>query len=411
MNRADHLSGVALVHDPALSHYVFTPNHPMQPVRVSLTLDLAGMVGLLGHPSLRAVRPQPATDEDLARVHTPAYIRTVRALGEHPDDAWAALRQEASRAGLTSADNTPFAGMHDVTSLVAGSTLSAARLVMSGQVSHAFSIAGGLHHAHADRASGFCIYNDLGVAIAGLRAEYPDCRVAYIDVDAHHGDGVQDMFYDDPTVLTISLHESGRYLFPGTGFINELGAGRGYGMSVNIPLEPYTWDALFLEAFDEIVPPLLQAFRPDIIVTQAGCDSHFLDPLTHLATTTDLWPPLMQRIDALAHDLCQGRLVVTGGGGYAIYEVVPRAWTRVLASLLGVSCDGDLPAAWLERANRMSEQRVAEAGIHRFGDDDPQLLPPHRIDAVRAATTSTLRRLRDMVFPLHHLPASPDMII
>jgi acetoin utilization protein AcuC len=270
---------------------------------------------------------------------------------------------------------------------------------MAGEAAHAFSIAGGLHHAHYDRAAGFCIYNDPAIAIAAVRQEYGG-RVAYVDVDAHHGDGVQERFYDDPHVLTISLHESGRYLFPGTGFVREIGEGQGYGFAANVPLEPYTGDDPFLAAFGAVVPPLLRAFQPDLIVVEAGADSHFTDPITHLATTTRLWPPLIEEIHALAHELCAGRLLVTGGGGYQPHTVVPRAWTLVFAALCGrVPADDRLPAEWLDLCRSYAGGPVPETLFDRDGLD----LPPEHAERIAAQTERTVASLQNLLFPLHGL--------
>ncbi len=341
MNKPAHLP-VALVFDERLTAYDFGPTHPMQPSRLVLTVALLRALSLLDHPQARVLAPTPATVEELCLVHAPHYVEIVEALSADPRAAQGTLRHAAQQAGLTQADNPIFPGTHEASALVAGATLTGARAIMDGAVAHAFSIAGGLHHAHYDHAAGFCIYNDPAIAIAAIRREY-DCRVAYVDVDAHHGDGVQERFYDDPHVLTISLHESGRYLFPGTGFVHEIGEGAGRGFAANIPLEPYTGDATFLHAFRAVVPPLLRAFQPDLIVAEAGADSHFTDPITHLATTTRLWPPLIGELHLLAHDLCEGRLLVTGGGGYQPHTVVPRSWTLVFAALLDRVPDDTLP--------------------------------------------------------------------
>lgn len=231
-----------------------------------------------------------------------------------------------------------------------------------------------------------------------MQREY-DCRVAYIDVDAHHGDGVQERFYDDPHVLTISLHESGRYLFPGTGFIHEIGEGAGRGYAANVPLEPYTDDRTFLTAFHAVVPPLVRAFQPDLIVVEAGADSHFTDPITHLATTTRLWPPLMGELHMLAHDLCQGRLLVTGGGGYQPHTVVPRSWTLVFAALRGLMPDDTLPEAWRELCRGYTGGTAPETMLDRDG----LAIPPDHAEEIALRTTRTVQNLKDLLFPLHGL--------
>jgi acetoin utilization protein AcuC len=305
--------------------YRLSEDHPLQPLRVQLTIDLIHELGLDAHAAV--LPPRPATDEEIGLCHSPGYVDLVRRLS-----AGAAVDREAVEAGFGSPDNPVAPGMHDACAAVVGASLVAAEAVHSGASAHAFSPAGGLHHAMRERASGFCVYNDVAIAVAWLRAR--GHRVACVDVDVHHGDGTQALFYSDPDVLTISLHESGRYLFPGTGFPDETGVGPARGTSANLPLAPYTWDEPWLAAFEATVPPLLRAFRPTVLVTQDGCDTHALDPLAHLLGSTAIWPRVGRRFHELAHELCEGRWVATGGGGYAVREVVPRAWTLLFAEMV-----------------------------------------------------------------------------
>jgi acetoin utilization protein AcuC len=320
---------VGLVWGDALMAYQLSEDHPLQPIRVKLTVELIERLGLLDGVPVMA--PRQATDDELARTHSPAFVELVRRLGD-PAARRGVDRGEIARHGFGTADNPIADGMHESAATVAGASLVAAEAVHSGRVAHAFSPAGGLHHAQHERASGFCVYNDVAVAAAWLRDA--GHRVACVDVDVHHGDGTHLLFQDDPRVLTISVHESGRYLFPGTGFPEETGSGAGAGTSANLPLTPYTWDEPWLAAFDAVVPPLLRRFRPTVLVTQDGCDSHVLDPLAHLRTSTAIWPHVGRRFHRLAHELCGGRWVALGGGGYAIREVVPRAWTLLFAEML-----------------------------------------------------------------------------
>jgi acetoin utilization protein AcuC len=235
-------------------------------------------------------------------------------------------------SGFDSADNPISDELHEGTALVAGATLVGAEAIAAGRALHVFSPSGGLHHAMRSRASGFCTYDDAAIACRWLKDR--GHRVAYVDVDVHHGDGVERIFYDDPDVLTISLHESGRYLFPGTGFPEDLGSGRGKGAAVNLPFLPFTWDEPWLEGFNRVVPAVLRRFRPTVLVTQDGCDTHHLDPLAHLAGTTRIWPEVGRVFHELAHELCEGRWLALGGGGYAVREVVPRAWTLFFAEMV-----------------------------------------------------------------------------
>ena len=236
--------------------------------------------------------------------------------------------------GLGTDDNPIFPDMHHATAHIVGATVEACRQVWSGESLHSANITGGLHHAMPDRASGFCIYNDVAVGIQSLLDQGAE-RVAYVDLDVHHGDGVERIFWDDPRVLTISLHETGQMLFPGTGFPHDLGGPEALGSAVNVALPPGTGDAGWLRAFHAVVPPLLREFKPQVLVTQHGCDSHAEDPLAHLMLTVDGQRAAYLAVHELAHELCEGRWVATGGGGYAIVDVVPRAWSHLLAIVVG----------------------------------------------------------------------------
>ena len=320
---------VALVYGDALMKHHLSDEHPLQPIRVKLAVDLIKSTGLIEHSHL--VPPRAATIDELALVHSREYIGLVRKLSD-PAGRRHVSPDEIDAAGFASADNPISDELHEGTSLVVGASMVAAEAIDSGAALHAFSPSGGLHHAHRDRASGFCTYNDAAVACRWLKDR--GHRVAYVDVDVHHGDGVEAIFQSDPDVLTISLHESGRWLFPGTGFPQDSGVGAGKGSAANMPFVPFTWDEPWLMAFDRVVPALLRRFKPTVLVTQDGCDTHHLDPLAHLAATTRIWPHVGRAFHELAHELCEGRWLALGGGGYAIYEVVPRAWTLLFAEMV-----------------------------------------------------------------------------
>jgi acetoin utilization protein AcuC len=320
---------VVLVYGEELMKHRLSDQHPLQPIRVKLAVDLIRSTGLIEHAHL--LPPRPATIRELELVHSPEYVDLVRKLSD-PVERRRVPPDLVDAAGFASADNPISDELHEGTSLVVGATLVAAEAVESGAALHAFSPSGGLHHAHRDRASGFCTYDDPAIACRWLKDR--GHRVAYIDVDVHHGDGVEDIFYSDPDVLTISLHESGRYLFPGTGFPTDTGVGKGAGAAANLPFMPFTWDEPWLEGFDKVVPALLRRFKPTVLVTQDGCDTHYLDPLAHVAASTRIWPHVGRMFHELAHELCEGRWVALGGGGYAIYEVVPRAWTLFFAEMV-----------------------------------------------------------------------------
>jgi len=334
----------AVIWDDALLAYDLGPDHPLRPVRLGLTIALARCLGVLDHATILA--PSAADDDVLALVHDRDYIGAVRAA---PDDLPARI---AAKYGLGTPDNPIFAHMHAAAAMATGASVDAVRTVWTGTHDHAINIGGGLHHAMADRASGFCVYDDPAVAIAWLLAQGAE-RVAYVDIDVHHGDGVQHAFYGDPRVLTVSVHESGRYLFPGTGFAHETGRGDGVGTSVNVPLPPGAGDAALAAALEHVVAPAVRSYRPQLLFTQLGCDTHRLDPLAHQTTTVQGQARAHATLHALAHEVCDGRWVATGGGGYALVDVVPRVWTAAIAEMTGRPLvAGATPEDWHESVRR-----------------------------------------------------------
>ena len=324
-----------LVYGPRSKSYDFGPSHPLTPRRFGPAIDLLEAVG--AKPGLA---PEPVSDAELEACHSSDFVRVVREFSADPFGL--------PNAGISEyGDVPPFAGMHEAGAMVAGGSLRAMEAILRGDVDHAFHPGGGLHHAMRDRASGFCIYNDVALAIA--RARRGGLRVLYLDFDVHHGDGVQDLFYDDPGVLTFSIHETGRYLFPGTGFADEIGEGTAAGFAVNVPLEPGTGERAWLEAVRSLVPALAAAFRPDIVVSQHGADSHAFDPLAHLRMTTTAMGEAARVVDAIAHRWAGGRWLATGGGGYDAYRVVPRSWSLVWLAGAHREVPAATPVAWRER--------------------------------------------------------------
>jgi acetoin utilization protein AcuC len=330
--------------------YDHGPEHPLRPARVILTRDLIRAYGIIDRNVVFETPGRTATDQELLTVHTERYLDATKRAGRGEPGPWFEF-------GYGPGDNPIFPGMHGSSARVAGCSLVAAEAVWTGRAQHSFNPAGGLHHAMPERASGFCVYDDPALAIRWLLANGAG-RVAYIDVDVHHGDGPQAIFYDDPRVLTISLHQTGRTLFPGTGFVEEMGRGEARGTKVNIPLPPFTGGAEWLLAFDEVVPPLVEAWRPDVLVTQLGCDTHHTDPLAMLALTTGTYRETARRLHDLAHRTAGGRWVATGGGGYQWARVVPRAWTIYFAEMAGAEIPDALPEAWIEEAERELRSEV-----------------------------------------------------
>ena len=349
--------------DDRLIGYDFGPSHPLNPVRVDLTMRLARALGLLSLPNVSLTTVEPASDEVLQLVHEPSYIEAVRRVSADPDTP------DLSH-GLGTSDNPAFADMHEASALVAGATVAAARAVWTGETEHAVSVAGGLHHAMPDAASGFCIYNDPAIAIAWLLDQGAQ-RIAYVDVDVHHGDGVERVFWDDPRVLTISLHETGLTLFPGTGYANEIGGPNAQGSAVNVALPAGTGDGGWLRAFHAVVPQLVGAFEPEVIVSQHGCDSHRLDPLTHLNISVDAQREAATAIGNLAARYCENRWISTGGGGYNVITVVPRAWSHLIAIAAGrpVPLRTPVPEDWRSYVKEKYGDKYGVAAPEMMGDD------------------------------------------
>lgn len=373
-----------LVHSPRFLSYRLGPSHPLRPERLQLTFDLIQACGLLDGKSAGWREPEEATREQLLWAHDPEYVEAVKFLSD------GGYLRDPGRFGLETMDNPIFPGMYEASALCAGGSLLAAELVASGQAEAAFNIGGGLHHAHRDRAAGFCVFNDPVVAIEHLRRQRgEEARIAYLDLDAHHGDGVQEAYYHSRQVLTISVHESTRFLFPWRDAEPEdLGEGEGAGFSVNIPLSPYTDDDIFLWAFGEVVGPLLEAFRPEFVVAQLGCDGHVSDPQAHLALTSR---GLGEALAELRRR--PARLVALGGGGYNL-EVVPRMWTLAFAQMAGLEAPEEIPTS---QASRYPET----GGLLR--DPGPAALAPGEAEVVRGFAARSVERVKRLVFPRHGL--------
>lgn len=367
----------AYVYADVLSKHVLAEAHPMQPVRLAYTTALLRAYGALDDSGALVVPPRPATVEELLTFHEPAYVDAVRRLSGGRDDT-------AERFGFVRfGDNPVYIGMYEAALASTGASVVAAGLLAEGRVRAAFSPAGGLHHAMPARASGFCIFNDPVIAINALRAR--GLRVAYVDIDAHHGDGVQHAYYADPDVLTISVHEGPRWLFPGTGEVAEMGVDAGYGFSVNLPLAPYTTDEAYLRAFDAVVPPLLASFKPDVLATQLGADAYVGDPLTHLALSAHGYEALVTRFAALGLPW-----LAFGGGGYDL-DAVPRLWALAYAHMRGLQLPDELPPG----ADAFVRSLHLRDG---YADVDDELTA-----RAEAYAEAQVRELRRRIFPLHGL--------
>ena len=347
--------------------------HPLKPERLQRTFDLLQAYEAFKSPKVDVVEPGPATEEELGLFHTPEYIEIVKTLSQGGGGV------PLGRYGFGPGDNPVFLGMYETERTKVGSAMKGAKMLLQGECNVAFSYSGGMHHAGPDYASGFCVFNDAAVAIHWLMEK--GLRVAYVDIDVHHGDGVQWAFYDTDQVLTISFHQDGRTLYPGTGFANEIGKGEGEGYCVNVPLPPGTGNESYLWAFQEIVPFLLKRFDPDLVVTQLGVDTHYKDPLAQLTLTTQGQEAIFKILSELST-----RWLALGGGGYAI-DVVPRAWTIAFGVMTGQTFSDELPISFRKMY-----------GGERLHDRD---IPPNyverdvRIRTIVEQTVSTVKRLHD----------------
>ncbi|QHE53281.1 acetoin utilization protein AcuC [Pontibacillus sp. HMF3514] len=337
----------AFVYSDEITKYRFRDDHPFNQMRVILTYELLKDSKALDEENI--IPPRLASDEELNLAHDKAYINAVKkaSVGELSED-------DGLEYGIGTEDTPIFENMHEAASLLVGGTLTAVESVMHGHAKHALNLGGGLHHGFQRKASGFCIYNDGAVAIQYLRKHY-DVKVLYIDTDAHHGDGVQWAFYDDPNVCTLSIHETGRYLFPGTGNVNERGIKEGYGYSFNVPIDAFTEDESFQQVYESAFREVVEYFQPDVIVSQNGADAHVYDPLTHLCTTMSTFELIPQLAHELAHQYCDGKWIALGGGGYDIWRVVPRAWAQIWKVMsTSTPFHGELPEQWLSKWNEKS---------------------------------------------------------
>lgn len=378
------MSRSLLVHSEELCRYDFGPRHPMGPGRVRNAIALADALGVLDR--FRVEPPGPIVEELLRTVHTEAYIAAVKA--QAPDPAH----------GIGTTDNPLVDGMHEIAASIVMASVDGASAIWTGAAPRASNIAGGLHHARPDATSGFCVYNDVAVAIRWLLAHGAE-RIGYVDTDVHHGDGVQDIFYDDPRVLTISIHETPMRLFPGTGFPNETGGSQAPGSAINIALPPHTGDAGWLRAFHAVVPEALRAFGPQILVSQHGCDTHHSDPLADLMLTVDAQRAACLALSDWSDELCpgpdgRGRWLSVGGGGYSIIQAVPRAWTHLLGVVSGEPIDPEtiIPQSWRDAMGPDAPELMTDGADARFRPFEEGYDPDSPLD-------QAIRATRFAVFP------------
>jgi len=366
------------VYSEDLSRHILSDTHPLKPIRLRDTYQLLNSYEVFSGPSALLVEPRVATDDEVLLYHTPEYLDCVRRISNNDYSV------NPLRFRLGTSDNPIFAGIYEAAQLSTGATMKAVDLLLEDQCDVAFNISGGLHHAMPGYASGFCVFNDPVLAIKAMVKK--GLKVAYVDIDCHHGDGVQHAFYDTDSVLTISIHESGEFLFPGTGFPNEIGTGKGRGYSVNLPLFVYTGDDVYMWAFEQVVPPLIEAFNPDVLVSQLGIDTHFRDPITHLALTVQGFTR------AVTHFVDKTpKWLALGGGGYDI-QAVARAW----ASAYGVMTGQDLP-------DKIHESYARGRSVVFLSDRDHiNDVDTFQEDAMTFAEAS-VKSIQKLVFPIHRI--------
>jgi len=353
----------AFIYHPDYLKYQFGPTHPFKPIREKYTLDTLRKLKVFDGKAVY-YEPQPATDEDLLTVHSEEYVQFVKKMYENGHEY------------LDGGDTPAIRGLYEGALSVVGGSMLGAKLVMDGDVTHAFNPGGGLHHANRDAASGFCVFNDIAIAARFLQKNYGLKRIAIIDIDGHHGNGTQDIFYDEP-ILKISSQRVG--IFPGTGYVDEMGVGAGEGYSVNIPLSRGTGDDDYLYAFNEIVPPLIEAYRPEIIINQFGVDGHYEDPLVGLALTTKTYEEVAKAVHNLAHKYSDGRLLLLGGGGYNIHNTT-RCW-----AIMFVTVSEALPEESRNEYLQLFDEE--KSASHRVSDE----------------VKETVEEIKKKIFPLHGL--------
>ena len=369
----------AFVYDHSLTAHVLRDDHPLKATRLRYTYELLDAYDAFSRPDSSLVQPRPATDAEILTVHAAEYLESVKAFSDGID-----LHNQGRFNFSSSGDNPAYPGMYQAAALSTGASLVAAHLVAEGLAHVAFNVSGGLHHAAPNRASGFCVFNDPAVVVRYLLSR--GMRVVYVDIDAHHGDGVQDVFYRSDQALTISIHESGRFLFPGTGQVEEVGDGDGHGYSVNIPLYPYTGDDTYLWAFRQTALPLVQAFKPDVLVAQLGIDSYQTDPLTHLMLTSQGYTQVVSELANLGLPW-----VALGGGGYD-QGAVARCWSLAYGIMLGAEWPDAIPQSFRDKYGLEALRDTAA----------PQVDPPLQ-EQIQNFAQDTIHQVHRLIFPTHHI--------
>ncbi len=371
-----------LVYHPKYLEYDLGAQHPFSPLRIKMVTEL---LEELGH-ELNYELPELIPPEKLQTVHDTEYIEVVELAGMGVND------ERFEKYGLGTADNPVKTGMSEAARYICGGTLHGAKLMLDGKYKKVLQLGGGFHHAHENLASGFCLYNDLALAITEMINR--GWHVVYLDIDVHHGDGLQKMFYEDDRVMTISLHESGEYLFPGTGWIYESGRGMGKSLKLNLPFEPFTEGKSYVEILEELLELALGYFRPDALIVQAGADAHFTDPLADLMLTTHDYERIFKTIIRKSEKYANGRLLFTFGGGYS-FEATARIWSLLYLVLTNSNIPEKLPGAWIKKWEEGLGVKIKDT----FHDTNPFYKPIPRKNEIENHNKDTFRRLLDIVTP------------
>ncbi|WP_457559696.1 acetoin utilization protein AcuC [Candidatus Harpocratesius sp.] len=393
------MNPVGFVYTEDYNRYNFGEGHPLTPLRIEVTYELMKSYHLLDHSNIKIINPTPATEKQILRIHTQAYLDKLKELNQISRPSYKSYPE----FGLGPGDNPIFPGMYDAALAVCGASIAGAKYLLEENHSRAFNVTGGLHHAMPGMASGFCILNDVAVAIQFiLDRNPPGTKIMYLDVDCHHGDGVQWIFYENPHVLTLSFHQDGHTIFPGSGHLNENGKGNGKGYALNVPFLPGTFDRLYLEAFERIVPAVMDAYRPDFLVMQCGVDTHFMDPLTNAGLSTEGQEKIFKIVNNLASDYAGDKFLALGGGGYNI-GVVARTWSMILANLLGVQIEEPLPSEWLEFLEKKWDDSSIPLPTYlrdrNFYIEEKQLKDPFWTDSLEAHLDMIVQKFEDDYIP------------
>lgn len=373
-----------IYHDDYLK-YDFGKGHPLSAIRIQMHKELLELNSFFENENVVLIEPSNCSDEDLQTVHSKDYINFIK-------------RLSVSGEGSVDGKDTPaFKGMYDVTKTSVGGTLTAVDEIMKGNLNHAWNPGGGFHHAKTSSGGGFCIFNDIAIAIKRLLGKYNVKRIMYIDIDAHHGNGIQDIFYDDSRVCKISLHESGQTLYPYSGFEEEIGRRDGKGYNINIPLPMGTFDEAYIQVFSEVLPLVAEFYSPEFIILAAGADAHYLDPLSHLQLTSSTYLRVADIVHELSHKHCKGRCAMLGAGGYSL-DATPRMWSLMVSRFSGIELSDEIPAEWRNKFKSYYPDLKPPA---RLIDTSLPKIDPERLRKISEYISDITNRIKENMYLIY----------